>query len=67
MIDFDLVWNVYNDDFTIKACGRNACKNLISHLSSLYPAVNFGNINTGYLYTPNIVTVINRELSTKCD
>lgn len=67
MIDLDLVWEVFNENFTVKACGRDKCKDLIRHLNLVYPAVNFGNIETGYLFVPNIVSVVNRELSTKCD
>lgn len=67
MIDINLVKSVYNDDFSVKACGRDTCKELINYLNSIYPDVNFGNPTTGYLFTPNVVTVVNRDLSTKCD
>ena len=40
---------VFNDDGSIKACGRDKCKCLISYLNDMYPDKYFGDINTGFL------------------
>lgn len=40
---------VFNDDGSIKVCGRDKCKHLISCLSDMYPDKYFGDVNTGFL------------------
>lgn len=66
-MDFTLVWAVFNKDFSIKNCGRDACIKLINHLNKLYPDIYFGNISTGFLNIDCIKKVVMEELSTKCD
>lgn len=67
MINMDLVNQVFTDDFNVKPCGRETCKKLIAHLNSLYPSINFGNIETGFLHIDEIKEIVLKELSTKCE
>jgi hypothetical protein len=57
-----LVYSVFNEDFTVKACGRKLCSDLIAHLSSLYPDINFGNENTGVMNVENIRKIVKGEV-----
>lgn len=56
MIDKDRFHELYqccfDENDCIKACGRNACKELISFLGSEY-----GNIDTGMMNVQKIVTL----------
>lgn len=45
---------VFNSDGSVKPCGRDVCKFLISYLSDKYPDVDFGNTDTGYMNIENI-------------
>ena len=44
-----LVSTVFNPDYTVKNCGREACRTLILELQKLDPTLNFGNEETGIL------------------
>ena len=65
-MDLNLVWEAFTDDFNVKPCGRETCKKLIVHLNSLYPSINFGNVETGFLHIDEIKEVVIKELSIKC-
>lgn len=66
-MDFNLVWTVFREDFSVKNCGRDVCRDLIDHLSKLYPNIDFGNSSTGFLNIENIKKVVMEDLSTKCE
>lgn len=66
-LDLSLVWQVFTYDFNVKPCGRETCKKLIVHLTSLYPSIDFGSVETGFLNTDKIKEVVLKELSTKCE
>ena len=57
-----LVCSVFNEDFTVKACGRKLCSDLIVNLSSLYPDINFGNEDTGVMNVENIKKIVKGEV-----
>ena len=45
---------VFNEDKSIKICGRAACKDLILECSKHNPDVNFGDLRTGFMNVENI-------------
>ena len=48
---------VFNDDGTIKVCGRQACKELIAACAEYAPGVDYGNPATGMMNIKNIQSV----------
>ena len=48
---------VFNGNGDIKACGREACKELIIACMDKYPGVNFGDPDTGMMNVENIKKV----------
>lgn len=51
--------DVFNSDFTIKACGREATKSLIYECSKIKPYIDFGNSETGFMNVGNILNLYN--------
>ena len=47
---------VFNEDGTVKLCGREACKDLIIAMQSKFPGINFGNPVHGIMNITNIQT-----------
>lgn len=45
---------VFDENGNVKACGREACKDLISACEQLKPDVDFGNKDTGVMNVENI-------------
>lgn len=45
---------VFAEDGSIKACGREACKKLISACLDMKPDGDFGNLDTGVMNVENI-------------
>lgn len=45
---------VFNEDGTIKVCGRDACKELILECMKIKSDINFGDPNTGMMNVENI-------------
>ena len=64
MLDRELINNVLNNDFTIKLCGREACKKLILHLREEFPnsGKTFGDENKGRLNIVEIKEVLKEVL-----
>lgn len=40
---------VFNEDGSVKNCGRDNCIKLIELLTQMFPTVSFGNQNTGFM------------------
>ena len=55
--------NVFTDDNTVKACGRNNCKKLIELAIELDSVENYGNIDTGIMNVDNIVKLHDRIIN----
>jgi hypothetical protein len=55
-MDIKKLYNdVFNEDGTVKLCGRNACKALIMACQEKFgDNINFGNTNTGMMNVENI-------------
>jgi ABC-type tungstate transport system permease subunit len=51
---------VFNEDRTVKNCGREECKKLIEMMNKEYPNINFGNLKTGFMNTENIILIIKK-------
>ncbi len=49
-----LYQEVFNEDGTIKLCGREKCSELIEALSGKYPEEDFGNKKTGMINVEKI-------------
>lgn len=45
---------VFNEDGTIKNCGREACKRLIEACKKKDPETDFGDVNTGKICLSNL-------------
>ncbi|MBR1454839.1 MAG: hypothetical protein IJ593_09410 [Lachnospiraceae bacterium] len=57
---FDSLYReVFTDDNTVKACGREKCKQLIAECNRIKPGTDFGNIETGYMNVVNIIRLKN--------
>ncbi len=48
---------VFNEDDSIKACGREKCKSLIYYAYSIRPNGLFGNPDTGWMNPENIIAL----------
>ena len=58
MEEFKLLYNdVFNNDGSIKNCGRTKCIQLIELSMKLKPNIDFGNIRTGFLNIENIIAL----------
>ena len=52
---FELYRNVFNEDGTVKACGREACKKLIAACEeACCKDIDFGDAKTGMMNVENI-------------
>ena len=54
----DLYNKCFNEDGTVKACGREACKQLIRACMEQDPTKDFGNPDTGMMHVQNIISLI---------
>jgi hypothetical protein len=54
----DLYNTVFDDHGNVKACGRDACKKLISACQKENPMIDFGNLETGMMNISNIQRLI---------
>lgn len=50
---------VFNSDYTVKPCGRNDCVKLIQLANQLKPGRVYGNPNTGFMHTDNLIALYN--------
>ena len=64
-MDRGIIDKVLTEDLEVKSCGREACKDLIAYLSSLYPDTYFGDIKTGFLNMDNVKKVV-QDLEKRC-
>ena len=62
--DFKINYNnVFNDDGSVKACGRTATKQLILACVKLNPYENFGDSLTGFMNVRNIQNLYNTYIA----
>lgn len=57
---------VFDDNFNIKACGRQECKKLIKLLQEKCSLINFGNAETGFINIEPTVVFI-KEFLKNCE
>jgi hypothetical protein len=51
---FEKYEKVFDENGNIKACGRDACKDLIRECTNKWPDIDFGNADTGMMNVENI-------------
>lgn len=57
--------NVFTDDDTVKACGRNNCKKLIELASELDANKDYGNTETGVMNINNMIKLHDKVMYNK--
>lgn len=53
----ELYAQVFNEDNTVKLCGRYKCMELIELAKTIEPNTNFGNIKTSFMNIENLINL----------
>lgn len=52
---------VFNSDNTVKACGRDTCRQLIVEANTKEPGVKHGDVQSGYMNIESLIKLHEKE------